>query len=97
MMIFRQPHGEDVELVVTGKHGVESGEIAKRFLHHLRPRIDEDAMHGGRDAAQFIQTARGHKEAQRIFPLRFFVERADDFAKIIDLAVRGSGTSAGFK
>ena len=97
MMIFRQPHGEDVELVVTGKHGVESGEIAKRFFHHLRTRIDEDAMHGGRDAAQLIHTARGHKKAQRVFALRFFVERADDFAKVIDLVVRGSGPSAGFK
>ena len=97
MMIFRQPHVEDVELVVTGKHGVESGEIAKRFLHHLRTRIDEDAMHGGRDAAQFIHTARGHKEAQRIFTLCFLVELANDFAKVINLVVRGSGTSAGFK
>ncbi len=46
VMIFRQPHREDIELAIAGKHGIERGEIAKRLFHHLRARIDEDPMHG---------------------------------------------------
>ena len=73
-MVFRQPHRKDVELSIAGKHGVERRKIAQRLFHHLRPRIDEDTMHGGRNAAQFVHAARGHKEAERELALRLFVE-----------------------
>ena len=96
-MILCQPHRKDVELAVAGKHGVERGKIAQRLFHDLRPRIDEDAMHGGRNAAQLVHAVRGHKEAKRELALRLFVERADDIAQVIDLRVGGARSCAGFK
>ena len=32
MMVFGQPHGEDVELLVAGKHGVERRQVAQASL-----------------------------------------------------------------
>jgi hypothetical protein len=51
MMFLTDPHREDVELPIAWEHRIERAEIAKRFLHHLSPRIDEDPMHGGRSIA----------------------------------------------
>ena len=51
MVFFTEPHREDVELPIAGEHRIERAEIAKRLLDHLRPRIDEDPMHGGRGIA----------------------------------------------
>ena len=60
-----------------------------RVFHDLRPRIDEDTMHGGCEAAQLVHAACGHKEAERKFALSLLVERADYFTKVIDLGVGG--------
>jgi len=70
-VILRQPHREDVELAIAGKHGIEGREIAERLFHDLRPRIDEDAMHGGGLPRNSSTLARGHKKAKRESPCAF--------------------------
>ena len=54
-------------------------------------------MHGGRDVAQLLRAAGGQQQAQRVFALRLLVERADDFAQVIDAAVGGLRAGAGFE
>ena len=58
MMVLCQPQRKDVELVIAGEHGIEGGEIAKRLLHHLRSRIDEDPMHRGHNVAELLRASR---------------------------------------
>ena len=58
MVVFCQPQREDIELVVAGEHRIEGGEIAKRLLHHLRSRIDEDPMHSGNNVAELLRASR---------------------------------------
>ena len=97
MVVLGQPHGEYIEFLVAGKHRVERGEIAERFFHDLRSRIDENAMHGGRDGSQPIQAARSHKKTKPVFALCLLVERTDDLAEVIDLRVCGPGSCSGFE
>ncbi len=97
MVILRQPHRKDIELVVAGEHGIERRQISECLFHDLRPRIDEGSMHGWRDAAQFIHAACGHKEAKRELALRLLVERTNDFAEVIDLRIGGARSGSGIK
>ena len=53
-------------------------------------------MHCGYYAAQLVQIASGHKEIQGEFALRFPVQRADDFAQIVNLSVGGTRPCACF-
>ena len=53
MMVFRQPHREDIELPIAGEHRVERGEIAQRLFHDLCACFDEDAMHSRSEGVEF--------------------------------------------
>lgn len=59
VMILGQPHWEDVELVISGEHRVEGRQVPKCLLHHLSARIDEDAVHGGRNPTKLVRAACG--------------------------------------
>ena len=78
--------------MIAGKHRIEGGEIAKRFLHHLRPRIHKDTMHSGNDVAELLRAARRQKQTQRKLTLGFLVQRPDDLAQVIDVVVGGFGS-----
>src|SRR5690348_420608 len=83
VMVFAQPHREDVELPVAGEQCVERGKITKRLLHNLRARFNEDAMHSGRDGMKLACAACSHEQPQGVFALGFLIERTDDLAQII--------------
>ena len=97
MMVLCQPQRKDVELVIAWKHGVEGGEIAKRLLHHLRPRIDEDPMHRGNNVAELLRASRREQEAKRELALGLLVERPDNFAEVVYVIVCGLRSRAGFQ
>ncbi len=97
MVVFSQPQREDIELLIAGEHRIERREIAKRLFHHLGAGIDEDPMHSGSDVAKLLWAAGGEQQAEREFALRLLVERADDFAQVIDVVVRGLRACSGFE
>jgi hypothetical protein len=61
MMVFGQPHREDIEPPIAGEHRIERREIAQRFFHDLCACLYENAMHRGRDSVQFLRAASGYK------------------------------------
>ena len=74
MMVLCQPQRKDVELVIAWKHGVEGGEITKRLLHDLRPRIHKYPMHRGNDVAELLWAARRQQQTKGKLAMGLLVE-----------------------
>ncbi len=96
-MVLCEPQWKDIELVIAGEHRIKGGQVAQRLFHHLRSGIDEDAMHSGYDVAQLLLTASCQQQPQGVFPLGLLIERADDFAQVIDMVVGSFRARAGFE
>src|SRR6185437_10083187 len=84
VVVFAEPHWEDIEFSVAGEDGIERREVSKSLLHDLGARFDEDTMHSRSKGMEVFHAAGRDEQPEGVFTLSFLVERANDLAQVID-------------